>query len=224
MSRTAILILSLCSLLLTACDEELPPQNDPRDLFVAHPTMQYRYLSDARPTRSFIDVFIVYKNLYDETLEDAVAMKGTIRIEWLATPEERGSIKPYRTDQLTMDNLFAANGYNFVTNRLSIAPGDSIVLRYRWDLKTDDSTSLLAQVKYASDKGCLIYVCGGDVGTRGVAVRQQFSVSSSFTIFQRSGVIQMPSVPFSSCWIQPNCGEVSPCDQPNPDNPCNISP
>lgn len=224
MIRLLKLLLPLFLFFLNACDEELPPQNNPLDLFVASSSSQYRYVPETRPTQSSIDIFIVYKNLYDETLDDAVSMKGTIRIEWLVPPEERGSVTPVRTDQLTMDNLFYAAGYNFENNRLSINPGDSIILRYRWDLKTDDSTSLLGQVKYSFDRSCVISVCGGDIGYRGISTRQQFSISSTFTVFQRSGVITMKPFNFSACWIQPHCGERTPCDQPNPENPCNVLP
>jgi hypothetical protein len=216
--------LPILSLLFAACDEELPPKNNPLDLFSAAVSSQYRYVSDTRPTQSYIDIFITYKNHYDETLDDFAAMRGTIKVEWLAPPEERGSIIPYRTDQLTMDNLFFAEGYNFANNRIAINSGDSIIVRYRWNLKTDDSTNLMGQVKYATDRNCMVYVCGGDVGFRSVSSRQQFRVSSSFTVFQRSGVIEMKPVNFSACWIQPHCGEIGPCDQPNPENPCNVSP
>ncbi|MCK9408752.1 MAG: hypothetical protein M0R68_06415 [Bacteroidetes bacterium] len=223
MTRSSLMFLPLLPILFLACDEELPPQNNPLDLFAASSSVQYNYISDTRPTQSSFDIFIVYKNHFDETLNDFAAMKGTIKIEWLASPEERGSIIPFRTDQLTMDNLFYAPGYDFSSNRIAIDPGDSIILRYRWNLKTDDSTTLMGQVKYASDRTCPIHVCGGDIGFRAVSSRQQFQLSSTFTVFQRSGVITMTPVNFSACWIQPNCGEVGPCNQPNPDNPCNIS-
>jgi hypothetical protein len=224
MNRMLYRFLPVLSLFLLSCDEELPPQNNPLNLFVVSSSVQYRYVPETRPTQSYLDIFIVYKNLYDETLDDVAAMKGTVSIEWIALPEERGAITPVRTDQLTMDNLFYAEGYNFSNNRLSIDPGDSIVLRYRWNLRTDDSTNLMGQVKYATDRGCPVFVCGGDVGFRAVSNRQQFRLNAAFTVFQRSGVVTMKPADISACWIQPNCGELSPCDQPNPENPCNISP
>ncbi len=215
-----ILILPL---LFTACDEELPPQNNPENLFISSAASQYQYVSDSKPTQSSIDVFIVYKNLYDETLDDFASMKGTIKIEWLALPEERGAFNPVRTDQLTIDNLFHANGYSFSTNRLAIDPNDSIVLRYRWNLKTDDSTSLLWQVKYSTDHDCMVNAnAQNDPGFRYVSAKQQFRVTASFTIYQRGGVVVTSPQQFSSCWIAPHYGERSPCNQPNPFNPCSV--
>ncbi|MFA5833483.1 MAG: hypothetical protein WDA22_08400 [Bacteroidota bacterium] len=217
--------LLLCSLplLFAACDEELPPQNNPLNLFTSSVSSQYQYNSDSKPTQSSIDIFIVYKNYYDETLFDFASMKGTIKIEWLVAPEERGAIIPYRTDELTMDNLFHANGYNFATNKLSIDPNDSIILRYRWNLKTDDSTSLISQVKYVVDRDCQINANPqNDIGMRFVSARQQFQVSASFTIFQRGGVVSTSPQQFTSCWIAPHFGERSPCNQPNPFNPCSV--
>jgi len=214
----------LFPLLFMACDEELPPVNNPQDLFSGTATVQYRYDPTVRPTTSSIDIYIVIKNYYDETLDDFAALNGSIRIEWLAPSEERGSIVPVRTDQLTTGNLFAAKGYNYLNNRLSIDPGDSIVLRYRWNLKTDDSTSLIKQVKYTYDRDCLVSVCGGDAGYRGISGRQPFRVNANITVFQRSGTVAMKTKEFSVCWIQPHCGELSACNLPNPENPCNVVP
>ncbi len=214
----------LLSVILLGCDEELPPQNNPTNLFTSIISEQYQYNSTARPTQSSIDIYIVYKNLYDETLNDFASMKGTITIEWIVPPEERGAIVTTRTDKLTFDNLFIANKYDFVSNRLAIDPKDSIVLRYRWNMKTDDSTNIMTQVKYSVDRSCLVSVCGGDVGYRSVSARQQFRVSATFGIFQRGGTVVTSPSDFFSCWIASHCGEISPCDQPNPSNPCNIAP
>ncbi len=216
-------VLLLLSFTMFGCDEELPPQSNPKELFISSVSSQYQYASDARPTRSSIDVYIVYKNFYEETLEDFASLKGTIKIEWVVSPEERGAIIPYRTDVLTVDNLFQAAGYNFSTNRLSIDPGDSVILRYRWDLKTDDSTNLMSQVKYSVDNGCSVNANPqGDPGNRFVSAKQPFRVTASFTIFQRGGVVVTSPQQFSSCWIAPHYGERSPCNQPNPSNPCSV--
>lgn len=216
-------ILFIVSLSFVGCDEELPPQSNPKDLFISTVSSQYQYVSDARPTQSSLDLYIVYKNLYEETLEDFASLKGTIKIEWTVSPEERGAIIPYRTDVLTVDNLFQAEGYNFANNRLSIDPGDSIILRYRWNLKTDDSTNLMSQVKYTVDNSCTVNANPqGDPGNRFVSAKQPFRVTASFTIFQRGGAVVTSPQQFSSCWIAPHYGELSPCNQPNPSNPCSV--
>ncbi|MFZ4621365.1 MAG: hypothetical protein ACOYNS_12465 [Bacteroidota bacterium] len=216
-------VIVLSSFLSTGCDEELPPQNDPRDLFFSTAFTQYKYASDARPTQSSVDIFIVYKNYFDETIEDFASLKGTIRIEWLVPPADRGAVVPFRTDELTIGNLFQADGYNFVTNRLTIDPKDSIILRYRWDLKTDDSTNLLTQVKYSLDQDCTVKANPqGDAGFRAVSAKQLFRVTAVFSIFQRGGTVITSPQQFSSCWISPHFGETSPCNQPNPLNPCSV--
>lgn len=223
MKKTILVIIIASSLLLLGCDEELPPQNNPTDLFTSQTSAQYQYVPDTRPTQSSIDIYIVYKNFYDETLDDFASMRGTIKIEWLAPPEERGAIIPTRTDQLTFDNLFYASGYNFSSNRLSVDPNDSIVLRYRWNLKTDDSTNLIAQVKYSLDRDCGVSVNSqDDPGFRAVSSKQQFRVTATFSIFQRGGTVITTPQEFTSCWIAPHFGERTPCNQPNPYNPCSV--
>jgi hypothetical protein len=223
MKKYFIPFIVVLPVIFSACDEELPPQNNPENLFISSASSQYQYVSDSKPTQSSIDIYVVYKNFYDETLDDFASLKGTIKVEWLAAPEERGAIIPYRTDQLTIDNLFHANGYNFSTNRLSIDPNDSIILRYRWNLKTDDSTNLMSQVKYAVDRDCIVNANSqNDPGFRFVSAKQQFRVTASFTIFQRGGTVVTSPQQFSSCWIAPHYGERSPCNQPNPFNPCSV--
>ena len=215
-------LLSVTLLFIFGCDEELPPQNNPLSLFTSTASTQYQYLPETKPSQSSIDIYIVYKNLYDETLQDVASMKGTITIEWDAPPEERGGFNPLRTDELTFDNLFYAKNYNFGSNTIIIDPKDSIIVRYRWNLKTDDSTSLINHVKYLADNNCFVTLTpGGFPGHRLISVKQQFKVSAKFSIFQRGGTILTLPANFSSCWIFPHYGEsVTGCDPPNPYNPC----
>ncbi len=223
MKSYCAILLSVIFLFIFGCDEELPPQNNPAFLFTSSASAQYKYIPETKPSQNFIDIYIVYKNLYDETLQDVASMKGTISIEWIAPPEERGSFNPIRTDELTFDNLFYAKNFNFTSNNIIIDPNDSIIIRYRWNLKTDDSTSLIDQVKYLADKNCSVTLTpGGFPGNRRISVKQQFQVSAKFIIFQRGGTIVTLPSNFSSCWIAPHYGEpTTPCEPPNPYNPCN---
>jgi len=223
MKQNFLAIILILSAIFLGCDEELPPQDNPTDLFISQASLQYQYVPDSRPTQSSIDIYIVYKNFFDESLDDFASMKGSIKIEWLAPPEERGAIDPKRTDVLTFDNLFYAKKYNFASNRIIVDPNDSIILRYRWNLKTDDSTNIMSQAKYSIDRDCTVRANPqNDVGFRAISAKQQFRISATFSIFQRGGVIITAPDEFSSCWIAPHYGELSPCNQPNPLNPCSI--
>ncbi len=218
--KTTLLIV-LSTLLFFGCDEELPPQNNPTELFTSKTSIEYKYNSESRPTQSAMDIYIVYKNFYDESLDDFASMKGIISIEWIASPEERGDIDTKRTDVLTLDNLFYASKYDFSSNKIIIDAGDSIILRYRWNLKTDDSSNIMFHAKFSADRDCYVAYQDG-VGPRGVSTKQQFRISARFSIFQRGGTIITSPDQFSSCWIAPHYGELSPCNQPNPLNPCSV--
>lgn len=222
MTFKTLLFNFLFLLILIGCDEELPPQNNPTELFTSNTSIQYQYNPDSRPTQSAMDIYIVYKNFYDESLDDFASMKGTISIEWIAPPEERGDIDTKRNDVLTLDNLFYASKYDFSTNKIIIDARDSIILRYRWDLKTDDSSNIMLHAKVSADRNCYVAYQDGAIGPRGVSTKQQFRISARFTIFQRGGTIITSPDQFSSCWIAPHYGELSPCNQPNPLNPCSV--
>ena len=206
-----------------SCHEELPPANNPTELFTSSFDVRSLYISDVRPTQSYLDIFIVYKNLYDETLEDEVRMRGSLRIEWLASPEERGNIDAVRSDSLTISNLFFARGYNFLKNVLTIQSQDSIILRYRWNFNTDDSTHLVSQVRYSADRNCYVSTNQfNDLGYRYVSSRQRFRISAAFTIFQKSGTVYTSPLEFYTCWVKPHYGERTQCNLVNPYNPCTI--
>ncbi len=225
MTRVLFLPLLFATLLLSSCDEELPPVNNPEHLFTSYITAEYVYQSDTRPTRSSINIYLVLKNQYDETISDFAQMSGSISIEWIAPPERRGANVPTRTDHLNLDNLFRAEGFEFATNKISINPRDSVVLLYQWDLKTDDSTHLLSQFNYTVDQSCLVNAnANNDLGYRSISGKEKFIIRSSVQVFRKSGTVYVPSKEVSLCFVAANFGERGTCDKINPINPCSSLP
>lgn len=223
MNRILVIAAVFLSLTFISCHEELPPVNNPAELFTSQVSMQYVYDPAKQPSQSYVDIYLTYKNFYDETLEDFTSLKGTIAIRWIAPSEDRGAGTPVRIDELTLDNLFYAQNFDFTSNKLSIDPKDSIVLRYRWNMKTDDSTHLVTMGKYSLDRDCLVRVNSkSDMGFRKISSQYGIEIAATLTIFARGGTTRIEPVQFPLCWIGLNYGEPNPCAQPNPVNPCSI--
>lgn len=170
-----------------------------------------------------MDVYISLKNNYEEVLQDIAALEGTLIIDWLAKPEDRGNIVPRRTARIEPSQLFHARKYDLVTRTLTIDPGDSIILHYSWNFKTDDSTNLYRQFKYQLDRSCIVLVNNyGDRGYRRVSGREPFQISAQIKLFGRSAMIYSVPVFLTMCTLYPNFGEVGNCSKVDPDNPCSI--
>ena len=210
------LILSL--FFFWGCAESLPPRSDPVNLFGISITTEYNIVNNF----GMLDVFITLKSNYEETLQDVALLDGTIMIDWTIAPELRGNIVPRRTVHIEPSQIVHARKFDNFTRMLTIDPGDSIVLRYRWNFKMDDSTDLYKQLKYQADKGCVLSAGGdGPPQYRRYSPNQPFLISAQVKIFGRSATVY--SVPFTvvTCVTLPGTNAGPPkCKAIDPDNPC----
>jgi hypothetical protein len=170
-----------------------------------------------------MNVFITLINSYEEVLQDVAAVEGTLTIDWLARPEDRGNIVPRRTARIELSHLFHARKFDITTRTLTLDPGDSITLCYGWDFKTDDSTNLYNQFRYQVDRSCTVFVDNShSLGYRRVSEREPFQISAQIKLFDRSAMIYSVPVFLTMCTVYPNFGETVGCSKVNPDNPCSI--
>ena len=217
--RTLIYLnLTLCLFFLGGCGESLPPRSDPANLFTISISTEYNIVNDF----GFLDVFVTLKSNYDETLQDVVLLDGTLMIDWTADPAIRGNIVPRRTAHIDPSQMVHARKYDSFTQMLTIDPGDSIILRYRWNFKTDDSTDIYKQFKYKSDTGCLVGCASSGSPYRRFSANQPFLISAQVKIFGRSATIY--AVPFSlvTCVTLPCSSGWPNCKPIDPDNPCSV--
>ena len=208
--------ITLSLFFLWGCAESLPPRSDPANLFTVSITTEYNIVNNF----GWLDVFVTLKSNYDETLQDVALLDGTLMIDWTQDPALRGNIVPRRTAHFEPAQIVSAKKYDSFTRMLTIDPGDSIRLRYRWNFKTDDSTDLYKQFKYQPDKSCLIGGGGESAPQyRRFSANQPFQISAQVKIFDRSAMVY--SAPFSvvTCAVLPKTNSGA-CKAIDPDNPC----
>ena len=218
-STRAYFCIALNLFLFWGCAESLPPRNDPETLFTVSIRTQYNIVNNT----GVMDVYITLINRYEEVLQDVAAVEGTLIIDWLARPEDRGNIVPRRTARIELLQLSHARKFDITTRRLTIDPGDSITLRYGWDFKTDDSTNLYNQFKYQLDRSCTVFINNSQkLGYRRVSGREPFQISAQVKLFGRSAMSYSVPVLLTMCTVYPHFGEATDCPKVDPDNPCSI--
>jgi hypothetical protein len=145
----------------------------PANLFAISMATEYNIVDNS----GLLDIFITLKSNYEETLQDVALLEGTLMIDWTIAPEERGNIVSRRTAHFGPSQIVHAKKYDSFTRILTIDPGDSIILRYRWNFKMDDSTNLYKQFRYQSDMGCILRA-----GGEGAPQYRRFSANQPFLI------------------------------------------
>jgi hypothetical protein len=123
-----LLIIPVFSL---SCDEALPPRQDPTSLFKVSLQSFYVYTD----TENDVAIVLSAINDFDETLNDRLALSGTIVI----TSDRDSSV--HKTIPLSTANLIGGH-YDPVKGILTIDPGDSVVVQAKWDLTDDNGVSL----------------------------------------------------------------------------------
>ena len=181
-----------------SCSEELPPRNDPSDLFVAGTDITYNYSIFENSMRVELNV----TNLYDETLEDTATLAGSLTIQLVRNRSYSKKI-----------NFTAANAqfihYDAGTRVLRIDPKERIVFQQTWDFVDDQGRDLRTEVfRYVKDTTCPLQ-------TRKIALPEFFVVQGTFKVFGRVTEVEIKPASFEFChvniWVLPrDCPPISP--------------
>lgn len=133
-----------------------------------------------------------------------------------------------RTDNISFNNIFSAPGYNPNTNKLTFAPNDSITIRYRWNLKTNDSTLIIRYSTFRADRTCLVFVSKApydeDLGYRRISDNEKFKINFRIKLFSKLGATVAPTLFYQNCFIAPHFGERQNCPELDLQNLCNYNP
>jgi hypothetical protein len=194
-----VALLSASLIFLFACDESLPPRNDPTKLFRGSVDAKYSLLWNENAMR--ISVTIV--NVFDETIQTTVSIAGTVVVT-LARDK-----KYQKTIALNANNLMNTKFYNPSTKELTLDPGDSIRFAYTWNFVDDNNVRLPEDVfHFYRDPIC---------SARYVAYSESFALTGSIQIIEKMGSFPLiPSV-LNLCYISLY---VLPKDCPAPPTEC----
>lgn len=217
-------------LLLNACNESLPVREDVSDLITVVLSSRYYVVPNSAVTGAAgqVQFFVTIKNNTDEVLDDVATFDGTMRIEWKPRKGEEKNFIPTRTVKLSRSNIFSAKHYDPVFQRLTLAPQDSVVLSYVWNLKTDDSTNILMYLKAYEDPTCMVNREGGFPWNRRLTNRQTITVTASIKLFERLAVLTAREITVSHCIKGLDKGEANdqlglpPCPDLSKVSPCSL--
>jgi hypothetical protein len=129
--NSSVLAIVSCVLLLSGCDESLPPRSDPTDILHASvaPPHEMIEMQDGVPIRDAGELIASLKNVYTEVLQKEANVEATLTI-WMA---KRSDV--HRTIHLTVQNM----AYPVVVRKmLTLVPKDSARFVVWWDQRTDE--------------------------------------------------------------------------------------
>ncbi len=207
--KIGFLVTTLCSIVAFACNETLPLREDLSNLVTIKVRSLYYTTSHSILTGA-IRTLITVTNNTDETLDDVAAMTGTVEITWTPRKEEEGLFNHTRTLKLTSNDIFFAKNFNRTTKRLTLDPGDSVVMYIDWNLKTNDSTYILDYCSAQFDNQCFVSLLGvGGRVPRRISLRQNFLVKADIKLFDRLAVLYIQNVRLSHCFMFQHGGELN---------------
>lgn len=212
-SKYFLLSTTVC-LVFTACQEFLPPRDDPNGYFSMETSVEYDV--NVVPSRNQLVIFLKIANTFDETIEDKVRMKGTVTISWI--PQVGAGTYQFvtqRTFHLENANIIRAKGYDRNTQLIRIDPGDTITIACSWNFKSDDSTNLFSYFGYQIDNQCYVFYPGGSLGARRITPPNRFKVTAALKLTDRTSVFYFPSIEFEKCFVVTYQAEANP-----PESPC----
>ena len=200
-------VLSLCSLLLSTCKEELPPYASPGITFSAALTPTY-WVS---PVENKLHLSIAVKNIYEETLEGALSIKGQVQLISREDP------KIVKTFSIGYDNVTTATAHYVRPGVMAIDPGQGVNFDVTWDVSArpllDDSGNdlTLGLLYLHSDPEC--------PDARKKSDTHDFLIQSHVQVFDRTGPAVAKDVLFRFCLIS---NWVSPKDCPSVTAACSV--
>jgi hypothetical protein len=148
---TTLILLYL--FLLLGCDEALPPYENPKAL-LGELTFQYVFKPDENDFRFYVAV----RNIYDETFQDSVSVKGTLEVILKRDQRFRKTFKismsNYYTPVAYLDSIDSGT-YDINTNMFTIDPGKKVEFLCQWNFIDDSSRDIRTYVfSYMIDPLC----------------------------------------------------------------------
>jgi hypothetical protein len=166
----------LCILLLSSCDESLPPYQQPVNL-LAIDRIEISQGTYSLEGDYLVKFFIYGKNQFDETFSEAVNIEGKVEI-W-------NKEKPDLFATLSLNNTNFSPNTNLSGNVLTIGPGEEFELLVTWNSHTDDGEDL---ADFINGSTHTISAESEDM--------RDFYVQAEVTLFEELGLVQSVPVLF----------------------------
>ncbi len=180
-----------------ACQESLPPRNDPGSPFDGIIRTTYVYA----PNENDVHFTVGLVNTFDETLQDTADLHGKLMLTMLRRPTVT------RVLDLSVDSLLPyQRAYDPSTHLLTLDPGDTLWLRARWDMRDQRGRDLtMDEFRFYTDVECR---------DRAYSYEEDFVVVGYVQVFPRNGQVALAPTKLRLCYVYPYVGP-SFCPKPS---------
>ncbi|HLF20296.1 MAG TPA: hypothetical protein VI704_05865 [Bacteroidota bacterium] len=186
----------------SSCEGEIPPYEDPRDVFRGATNGLYVIGS----IDNSMKVFLTATNTFDETFQGQAVLEGEIQI----VLARDGTIQ--KTFSISSANLIPTSNYNPTTRVLTIDRGGSIKFEVSWDFVDDSGRDLRQNTfRYVPDTTCAVL-------GRKIAAPEDFSLRGEVKVYEQIDIVRAMPKSFRMChvnfWVSSKeCPPIVGCPQ-----------
>ncbi|MBI3787374.1 MAG: hypothetical protein HY276_03865 [Ignavibacteriales bacterium] len=200
------LMVTIFSLLLGSCDEELPVYQAPNNRFAG--ALKPSYILTPSNNEMSIELFVL--NVFDETFQAPGILKGSIEIVSVKDPSVR------RIFTLGSGNLIRTPEYNRTTGILTMDPGDTVHMGVTWLLDDERDKDLRIDFfRYVQDKTCPL---------RCLAYPEDFIITAELKLYDQRAPIRFGPLRYSFCLVSNYVNPRFGCPPILTSSPCVLKP
>lgn len=195
--------------LFLSCEENLPPYEDPGDVFSASVDALYILSVD----ENVLNVVLTVRNTFDEPLDGTLSLQGSITITTVRDNVLR------KTFEIIPSMITVVPSYNPQTRRLVLNPNQSMRIEARWNFVDDQGMDLVEEfLVFRGDPTC---------GSRCYALGEDLRLNANVNLFSRTIAAGAPAATYRLYYVTspsgPGCMPPIPVDQRTAELPqCNL--
>ena len=139
--KTAIHFIAVSVVCILACDESLPPYEQPENTLVITEVLATQgTIGSGIP---ILNVYLWGGNQYEETFDDTVSVSGHVRITW--------SDQPDLVSTLRLSNGNFTGTTPIQGSRLTLDPGDTFSMKTVWYFYSDSGEYIIDLMDYSNN-------------------------------------------------------------------------
>jgi hypothetical protein len=152
-------------------------------------------------------VYVTVKNVFDETFQAPMALRGNLEISVARKPEIR------KTTTLLASDILEARGYSSATGILTMDPGDSMRLGYSWNFIDDSGFDIR--------RGVLQMIVDSLCKVRCISLEETLILKGEIKVYERTAPVKFGPTAFTFCYVT-NWVNTRECSPVFPDSLCGL--
>jgi len=162
----------------TGCEESLPVRTKPQVCLEVTSVLANQGTTSGG---QIIEFLIIAKNIYEETLQDTLNIRGEIHVWWKRRPEFEAHLVLLNSDIMSPPTKIWGG-------QLTMDPGDFVAFRKQWYLITDNNEYIPDFLDYSNGyvRGDIMY-----------AAPEDFCFEAVITVYSQVGLLEVYPVTFT---------------------------